>query len=81
MKKIKSTVIDELSKTFSFEARQFGQDITLSEVMTTIQKVKGIIAVDVDKLFETGKRPRLNHVLSSSLQLSTQTKKILQLTF
>jgi len=43
--------------------------------MTAIQKVKGIVAVDVDKLFETGARPQLNHVVPSSLKPSTRTQE------
>jgi len=74
-KKIKSKIIQELSKKFSFDERQFGQDVTLSEVMTAIQKVKGTVAVDVDKLFETGARPHLNPVVPSSLKPSTRTQE------
>ncbi|MDH3657590.1 MAG: hypothetical protein OEM77_05585 [Nitrosopumilus sp.] len=70
--KIKPKVIQELSKTFSFEARQFGQDVTLSEVMSTIQKIKGILAVDIDKLYETEEKSQLKQIVSSSLRPSTR---------
>jgi len=73
-KKIQSIIIDQLSAKFSFEERQFGQNVTLGEIMSTIQKVKGVIAVDVDKLFETGRRPQLNDVVYSSLQYSTRVR-------
>jgi hypothetical protein len=64
--KIKLNVIQNLSAEFSFEKRQFGQDVTLGEVMTIIQKTKGVVAVDVDKLFETGQTSVLRQNISSS---------------
>jgi hypothetical protein len=36
---------------FSFDARSFGQPVTLSEVVTVVQSVPGVIAVDVDSLY------------------------------
>lgn len=35
---------------FSFEQRSFGQDVTLSEIITVSQAVPGVIAVDIDSL-------------------------------
>jgi predicted phage baseplate assembly protein len=43
---IRQTLLD----TFSFEQRELGQDITLSEVISTIQKVTGVDFVDLDIL-------------------------------
>ena len=43
---IKNVILD----TFSFEKRQFGQPVTLSEVVTLIQNVQGVIFVDLDEL-------------------------------
>lgn len=43
---IRQTLLD----TFSFEQRELGQDITLSEVISTIQKVAGVDFVDLDIL-------------------------------
>jgi predicted phage baseplate assembly protein len=42
-----------LRGAFSFEARSFGQDVALSEVMATIQAVPGLTAVDIDQFFRT----------------------------
>ncbi len=39
-----------LRASFSFEARSFGQPVTLSEVITVMQDVAGVVAVDVTKL-------------------------------
>jgi hypothetical protein len=57
-----------LSK-FSFSARNFGQDVYLSEVMGTIQSVPGVMAAEVSQLYKiTGimviKPSRLGEVLA-----------------
>lgn len=39
-----------LDETFSFGRRDFGQPVTLAEVVTTIQQVMGVIAVDMVSL-------------------------------
>jgi predicted phage baseplate assembly protein len=39
-----------LLETFSFDRRDLGQDVLLSEVLSTIQRVPGVAYVDVDKL-------------------------------
>lgn len=43
-----------LRSHFSFEARQFGQDVTLSEVVAVMQGTAGVVAVDVDELYRVG---------------------------
>ena len=43
-----------LRTSFSFDARSFGQPVTLSEVIAVMQEVKGVVAVDINKLFRTG---------------------------
>ena len=49
---------------FSFDARSFGQPITLGEVIGAIHSVEGVVAVDVDELYRldrpTGLSARLN---------------------
>ena len=48
------TVADDVRKTllstFSFERRELGQDVLLSEVIAAIQSVRGVAYVDVDAL-------------------------------
>lgn len=39
-----------LSETFSAEARELGQSVFLSEVMAVIQRVEGVVYVDVESL-------------------------------
>ena len=47
--KVKAAVIAALQQQFSFEMRDFGQDVTLAEIMTIIQTVEGVY-VDINKL-------------------------------
>jgi len=55
------TVLDAVKKAlrshFSFGERAFGQPVTLSEVIAVIQAVKGVIAVNVTKLYRSGTTP------------------------
>jgi hypothetical protein len=44
--KIRAKLLD----TFSFEARELGQDVFLSEIISTMQSVPGVAYVDVDAL-------------------------------
>jgi hypothetical protein len=65
--KVLADVEAALRSAFSFEARQFGQPVMLSEVYGTIQAVPGVIAADINKLFRVGKLPKLNHRLLADL--------------
>jgi Baseplate J-like protein len=49
---VKQDVEDALKAAFSFENRDFGEAVTLSEVISIMQKVKGVKAVDVESLYE-----------------------------
>jgi hypothetical protein len=48
-----AAVEQALRSHFSFEAREFGQLVTLSEVLAVMQAVDGVRAVDVDTLRRT----------------------------
>jgi hypothetical protein len=52
----------DLEAAFAFEKRAFGQPVTAAEVITIIQAVPGVIAVDLDRL-----------ALDSSQQTNTVT--------
>jgi hypothetical protein len=43
-------VSEKLQSTFAFDAREFGQRVTKSEVLAVIQSVSGVEAVDLDSL-------------------------------
>ncbi|MBD2511501.1 putative baseplate assembly protein [Nostoc muscorum FACHB-395] len=47
---VEPKIRQHLLSTFSFERRELGQDVTLSEVISTIQQVPGVDFVDVDVL-------------------------------
>ena len=42
-----------LRRAFSFDARSFGQPVTLSEVIAIMQATPGVVAVDVDQLYRS----------------------------
>jgi hypothetical protein len=48
--KVKPQVIGALKQQFSFQRRDFGQDVTLAEIMAIIQGVEGVIYVDINRL-------------------------------
>ena len=50
---VHTAVKTALLKTFSFEKRSFGQAVTQSEVYATIQKIEGVVAMDLDGLHFT----------------------------
>ncbi|AIF82572.1 conserved hypothetical protein, phage tail-like region [Candidatus Nitrososphaera evergladensis SR1] len=41
-----------LKETFSFEKRNFGQAVTLSEVVSVMQGVEGVVAVEVKSIYD-----------------------------
>ncbi|RYE05644.1 MAG: hypothetical protein EOP51_34425 [Sphingobacteriales bacterium] len=56
-----------LRETFSFKQRQLGQLVSQSEVIATIQRVDGVKAVDLDKLYRTEDAGiQLNNLLKSA---------------
>jgi hypothetical protein len=48
--KVEPQIRAALLDTFSFDRRELGQDVTLSELLSAIQAVPGVDYVDVDKL-------------------------------
>ena len=51
--KVTIAVADALRKAYSFDARAFGQSVTIDEVYATIQNVPGVAAADIDQLYRT----------------------------
>ncbi len=47
---VKADVLETLKEKFSFEMRDFGQDVTPAEVIAIIQAVEGIVFTDLEKL-------------------------------
>ena len=46
-----AAVTADLRERYSFDAREFGQSVALSEVIAAIQSVAGVVAVDVDMFY------------------------------
>lgn len=47
----------ELLSHFSPEARAFGQTVSSAEVIAAVQRVPGVVSVDLDELYPTGETP------------------------
>ena len=64
---LKEKVLDsaklELSDSFSFEKRDFGQPVALSEVSSVLSKIEGVISVDIEQLYLLGQPEERNNVL------------------
>jgi hypothetical protein len=54
-----------LKSTFAFEKRKFGQAVTASEVIAALQSVEGVIAVDLDALYQVGRSKALERSLTA----------------
>jgi hypothetical protein len=59
---VAAAVKDALRAAFGFDARSFGQPVTLSETLAVIQNVPGVAFVDLDAL-HLGTTSRLDHYL------------------
>ena len=74
--KIRTKMLD----TFSFEARELGQDVLLSEVISAMQSVAGVAYVDVDALGgvaernEDGTVRTPNELTDAAQEISTAVK-------
>ena len=66
-----STVEQALRAHFSFDARSFGQSVTLKEVVSVIQSVPGVVTLVVDKLHRIGDPLDFNEVLDAVVPQAT----------
>lgn len=62
-----ASVEQALRNWFSFEARDFGQPVTLSEIISVMQNVLGVVAVDLNQLYRTDRPPALNTTLTAEV--------------
>lgn len=51
--KVAAEIEQALRSRFSFSARSFGQSVHLSEVIATIQRIRGVVFVDIDEIRRT----------------------------
>ena len=68
--KVIAAVTGALRTAFSFDLREFGQGVALSEVMAIMQGVLGVYAVDTTKLYRVGDAPGLNARLVAAMPQS-----------
>ena len=64
--KVFFTIEAKLREQFSFTNRSFGQSVAYSEVITIMQKVAGVIAVDIDFLYRSHEASTLEKILFAS---------------
>jgi hypothetical protein len=55
--KVYVAVADALRTAYSFDAREFGQSVTIDELYATIQNVPSVTAADIDQLYRTDTGP------------------------
>lgn len=67
VKDVFAAIQNSLIETFSFAKRTFGQPVSAAEVITCIQKVAGIVYVDLDALFPSGGSSALNQLISANI--------------
>ena len=58
---------DILQDQFSFESLNFNETISLSKVMAVIQRVEGVVGVDIDCLYIVGEKCKRNDVIPPQL--------------
>lgn len=75
--KVLASIESSLRSDFSFAARTFGQPVTLSEVISSIQNVAGVVAVDVNNLFRSNQNPSLNALLPAEAPRSGDDSSVL----
>ena len=61
--KVLQDIHEKLKQRFSFKQSEFGQAITASEIIATIQEIEGVTAVDLDTLYIRGSSKVLNQSL------------------
>lgn len=65
--KVTDSVSTALRSRFSFDAREFGQPVALSEVIETIQDTPGVVGVTIDTLYIQKQNQILNSLLPAHL--------------
>ena len=65
---VQQNVLSALQSAFSFESMDFGEPVYLSDVISTIQEVEGVVATDVTSLYLTsGGGPEANDTLACDI--------------
>ena len=59
MAEIKEAAETALADAFAFDRREFGQPVAAAEVITLIQGIPGVFAVELEQLYKHGQNPEL----------------------
>jgi predicted phage baseplate assembly protein len=62
-----ASISDALQRAFAFPKRAFGQIVTSAEVITIIQEIDGVIAVDLDYLYLSSANADFNTLLPAQI--------------
>jgi photosystem II stability/assembly factor-like uncharacterized protein len=62
---VEEQVRNTLKAAFAFERRNFGQAVTAAEVISEIQQIEGVVAVDLDALYQTDRSKALEQSLTA----------------
>lgn len=73
-----SAIEAALKTAFSFPARAFGQVVTAAEIMTVIQQVTGVVAVDLEDLYLPPALGGLNSVLGAAIAHWNPTQQTIE---
>lgn len=65
--KVLASVREALRSHFSFEARDFGQGVALSEVIAVMQGIPGVVEVAITYLYHKDSTPQRNNLLRANL--------------
>lgn len=64
---LEADVRRKIKESFAYEARQFGQSVSACELISLVQAIPGIVAVQLVHLYPAAEDPRLDQVLEASL--------------
>jgi len=65
--KVFAAIETALLEAFAFEKRAFGQLVTSAEVITIIQQIEGVIAVDLDALYLSSDSSDFNSLIPAQI--------------
>jgi len=65
-----------LRTNFSFDARDFGEPVVLSEVVAVMQSVPGVVAVDLKQLYRSDETPALKTRLLAKMPVLTDSNPV-----
>ena len=62
---VQPLIEERLRERFSFDEREFGQPVALSEVIAVIHEIEGVKWVDIDALYRSDEPPAWHAILAA----------------